>query len=321
MINTMVEIAATIVDVLFLIWFVPRFVGVPLKKKPKVLIWALLQLAYQLIADRFLQGFDYFYMLGVMIFAMTFTVSLNKTKPLWCIFAVLVYLMMPMLSNSLVYSAFSIFVEETDTIIHTSSSYLRVIYLLICKMIQLAFCRIALLILRKDQTLDFRNGILSFFFTVVTALGLGALIKISMIYQSRIADVMIFALAFIMVLLNIILYLMIYQVQALMKSQYELTLVHKQMEFERARMDEAHTIWENIRKVKHDLKNHFTVIKGTLDQGDTESCKKYLTGLYETVESMGNLIRSGNSAIDYIINSKLSNLDGVQVLISGYAGN
>ena len=36
---------------------------------------------------------------------------------------------------------------------------------------------------------------------------------------------------------------------------------------------------------------------------------------------MGDLIRSGNTVIDYLINSKLSNLEGVQVLIAGYVGN
>ena len=36
---------------------------------------------------------------------------------------------------------------------------------------------------------------------------------------------------------------------------------------------------------------------------------------------MGNLIQSGNSVIDYLINTKLSTLDNVEVLISGYVGN
>ena len=60
---------------------------------------------------------------------------------------------------------------------------------------------------------------------------------------------------------------------------------------------------------------------GFLDDGDIDSCKKYMDGLYQTVESMGNLIQSGNSAIDYMINSKLSNLDGIKVLVSGFVGN
>ena len=36
---------------------------------------------------------------------------------------------------------------------------------------------------------------------------------------------------------------------------------------------------------------------------------------------MGDLIRSGNSVIDYLINSKLSGIDNIQVLVSGYVGN
>ena len=293
----------------------------PLRKRPIALIWIFAELTYQLVADHFFKGFDLIYIIGVLIISTAFAFSLDKKKPIWCVFSGLLYLITPMLLNSLVYFVFSLFVEELDTVIQGSDSYLRVLYILACKIIQFAFYRLILQIFKKDQTLNLKNGILSFFFTTATALSLGALIKLSMLCQTPSADVMILGLACILILLNVILYLMIYQVQMLAKSKYELTLVHKQMEFERSRMEEAHTIWQNIRKVRHDLKNHFTVIRGTLDEGDVESCKRYMDGLYQTVESMGNLIQSGNSSIDYIINSKLSNLDGVRVLVSGYVGN
>ena len=321
MMPLIVEILATVIDVIFLAWFVPRFVGMPLRKRPIALIWIFAELTYQLVADHFFKGFDLIYIIGVLIISTAFAFSLDKKKPIWCVFSGLLYLITPMLLNSLVYFVFSLFVEELDTVIQGSDSYLRVLYILACKIIQFAFYRLILQIFKKDQTLNLKNGILSFFFTTATALSLGALIKLSMLCQTPSADVMILGLACILILLNVILYLMIYQVQMLAKSKYELTLVHKQMEFERSRMEEAHTIWQNIRKVRHDLKNHFTVIRGTLDEGDVESCKRYMDGLYQTVESMGNLIQSGNSSIDYIINSKLSNLDGVRVLVSGYVGN
>ncbi len=321
MMPLIVEILATVIDVIFLAWFVPRFVGMPLRKRPIALIWIFAELTYQLVADHFFKGFDLIYIIGVLIISTAFAFSLDKKKPIWCVFSGLLYLITPMLLNSLVYFVFSLFVEELDTVIQGSDSYLRVLYILACKIIQFAFYRLILQIFKKDQTLNLKNGILSFFFTTATALSLGALIKLSMLCQTPSADMMILGLACILILLNVILYLMIYQVQMLAKSKYELTLVHKQMEFERSRMEEAHVIWQNIRKVRHDLKNHFTVIRGTLDEGDVESCKRYMDGLYQTVESMGNLIQSGNSSIDYIINSKLSNLDGVRVLVSGYVGN
>ena len=321
MMPLIVEILATVIDVIFLAWFVPRFVGMPLRKCPIALIWIFAELTYQLVADHFFKGFDLIYIIGVLIISIAFAFSLDKKKPIWCVFSGLLYLITPMLLNSLVYFVFSLFVVQLDAVIQGSDSYLRVLYILACKIIQLAFYRLILLIFKKDQTLDLKNGILSFLFTTVTALSLGALIEISTLCESPSADVMILALACILILLNVILYLMIYQVQTLAKSKYELTLVHKQMEFERSRMEEAHVIWQNIRKVRHDLKNHFTVIRGTLNEGDVESCKRYMDGLYQTVESMGNLIQSGNSSIDYIINSKLSNLDGVRVLVSGYVVN
>ena len=86
-------------------------------------------------------------------------------------------------------------------------------------------------------------------------------------------------------------------------------------------MDEVNTIWGNIRKVKHDLKNHFAVIKGLLTEGKYDLGIQYLSELEVTVNSMGNLIQSGNTVVDYIINSKLSNLEGVQVIVSGYVGS
>ena len=40
-----------------------------------------------------------------------------------------------------------------------------------------------------------------------------------------------------------------------------------------------------------------------------------------SVESMGNLIRSNNSVLDYLINSKLSGLKETQIIISGTVSN
>jgi sensor histidine kinase regulating citrate/malate metabolism len=178
-----------------------------------------------------------------------------------------------------------------------------------------------LLIFKKEQIIDLKNALLSLLFTVATAFALGALIKISLLSFSAGVDLMILVLALILIFLNIILYRMIHQVQLLLKNKYELSLIQEKMASEKSRLDEAAVIWDNVRRLRHDLKNHFTVLVGKLEDGDTDSCKKYLSELNQTVDSMGNLIRSGNAVIDYLINAKLSNLDNVQVLVSGYVGN
>ena len=181
MMPLVLEILATVIDVVLLAWFVPRFVGVPLRKRPLALIWVFAELTYQLIADHFFKGFDLIYIIGVLIISTVFAFSLNKKEPMWCLFSGLLFLITPMLLNSFVYFVFSLFVEELDTVIQGSESYLRALYLLACKIIQFAFYRLLLQIFKKDQTLDLKNGILSFFFTTATALSLGALIKLSVV--------------------------------------------------------------------------------------------------------------------------------------------
>ena len=75
---------------------------------------------------------------------------------------------------------------------------------------------------------------------------------------------------------------MIYQVQNLLKNKYEL-LLQDRINFEKSRVEEASTIWKNIRKTKHDLKNHFSVLSGYLHEGDTKSCEGYITKLYNNL--------------------------------------
>ena len=321
MINTIVEILATTTEILFLIWFIPQFNGVSWRRKIKSIGWAVALLCYQLIADNLLQGFDLLYMVGVLLFTICFALSLTKHQRLWAILSALIYVIVLMLSGSLAYSVFSLFIENTEVIIDGSKIYLRIMYICVGKIVQFAFFRLVLLIFRKGRTLDLKNGFFSFSFTILTALGLGALMKIATDGDFEGMDFLILLIAVVLILLNIILYVMIYQLQSLLKSQYELRLMRERIDFERSRIDEANLIWENIRKTKHDLKNHFAVIKGKLDAGEGEACKEYINQLYATVENMGNLIRSGNSIIDYLINSKLSGVENVNVIISGYVGD
>ncbi len=321
MIHTIIEIIATVIDIVFLVWFVSCYHSVYVWRKPKAFIWVVLLLIYQLFIDTVLPAFDMVALIGAVVFSVGYSVTLQRKIIVKSIFAAFLYLIVIMLTGNFVYSAFSVAIDDIDTVIHGSDSYLRVIYLLVCKLMHFAAYRLLLKIFRKDRTLDWKNGALSFLFTIATALALGFLMKLAVSNPSYEIEILVLVLAALLILLNIILYLMIYQVQSLLKSKYDLILIQDRLSFEKSRVEEVAVIWNNIRQVKHDLKNHFSVLKGHLNEGDIESCQKYVTQLYGTIESMGNLIQSGNFVIDYLINTKLSTLDNVEVLVSGYVGN
>ena len=323
MIDTAIEIFGTLADVLLLIWFLPKFNEVSLKKRPQALIWAAVLLAFQLVADRILQGFDLLYALIDFVIVLLFVLALGSRKKLWGVFSAFVYVIVVMLFNTLVYALFSFALEDINIIIQgkDTSAVPRILYIVACKLGHFSVYGLLLQIFKKNRSLDWFSAILSFAFTVSTAVGLGTVIKLAELNQTAKTDYPILVLSIILISLNGILYLMIRQVQNLMRSKYELRLMQERMDAERSRIDEATYIWDNIKKVRHDLKNHFTVIRGKLEEGNVEDCKQYLTNLYQTVDHMGSLVQSGNSVIDYLINSKLSGLENVQVLISGYVGN
>lgn len=321
MIHTIIEIIATISDVVFLAWFVSCYHSVSVWKKTKALIWVAIFLIYQLFVDAVFPAFDMIALIGVVIVSVGYSITLQRKPLVKAIFAAFLYLIVIMLTGNLVYSVFSVAIDDIDAVIQGSDSYLRVIYLLVCKLMHFASYRLLLKIFGKDRTLDWKNGMLSFLFTIATAFALGFLMKLAVSNPSDEVEVLVLILAALLILLNVILYLMIYRVQSLLKSRYDLMLIQERMTSEKNRVEEVSLIWDNIRQVKHDLKNHFSVLKGHLNEGDIESCQKYVSQLSGTIESMGNLIQSGNSVIDYLINTKLSTLDNVEVLISGYVGN
>ena len=209
--NLAFEIIATVVDVLFLLWFIPRFNDVSVKKRPYILFWVLGLLVFQLTADRILQGFDLLYMLGSFLISLGFALTLKKKFALWPIFSATLFVIEPILFNSLIYTVFSLFIDQMDSVMQGSVSYVRVIYIIICKLFQFAFYRLMLLIFRKGKDLNVKSALLSFAFTATTALGLGALMKIAAQSVSRETDVLALVLAVILVSLNIILYIMIKQ--------------------------------------------------------------------------------------------------------------
>ena len=92
------------------------------------------------------------------------------------------------------------------------------------------------------------------------------------------------------------------------------------MAFEEARHNDASAVWDNVRKVQHDMKQHLTVMSGYLEQNEGDECQAYIQSLLPEIDQMGKLIRSDNAVLDYLINSKLCSLKNTRVIISGSVG-
>ncbi len=321
MITSVVEVLATVADTLMLVWFIQAFLGVSPKKRLWTLIIPLLQLAVQLSFDWLMPGFSLLPMVIMLLLVFAFAVSLSPKTFWWDTLASVAYISLMMLVSSFVFSVFSFFIDNMGEIMQGTNSKVRILYIIIAKLVLFSCYKFVLILFKKSKNIETPNAVLSLVLTVGTAVALSALMKIAALDDTGSIDIPIFIIAFIICLVNLILYVFIYQIQKLQKSRFELKLINERVTLEKKQSEDANAIWSNIRKVRHDLKNHFSVIKGYLEQGEPDACYDYINSIQQTVESMGTLIRSGNSIVDYLINSKLSNLEDVQILITGCIGD
>lgn len=86
---------------------------------------------------------------------------------------------------------------------------------------------------------------------------------------------------------------------------YERILLQKENQYYESQlknMEQSAVVW---KKMRHDLNNHFIVLRGMLDCGREDEAKKYLDDLIP--HELGNKreVQSGNTAIDSILNYKM----------------
>lgn len=322
MIYKMIEAVATAADALFLIWFVPRFLHTRFYRKENLiaLIVPAVSLAFQFFADRLLSGFDILAIIITVVLSVLYALLICKKKYFRAILAGGSYVIVIMLVSSLMYPLFALVFGEGVAVMQGAETPARVLYLAICRTVQFALYMLLLTVFRSD---DSANGIIGVFFvchTLVTVFGLFVLMTIAVNDTESKFTVPVMVLLSILIISNFGVYFLIRQLMKMQRREYEYKMMEQKMNAEKTRAEDADAIWENIKRFRHDMKNHFTVLKGKLGEGDVKACEEYIDEIYPSIERMGNLVHTGNAVIDYLINTKFPSDAGIQIIVSGFAG-
>ena len=70
------------------------------------------------------------------------------------------------------------------------------------------------------------------------------------------------------------------------------------------RLEEAENFYGSIRRVRHEMKNHMTNIKGLVASEKYDEVENYIEKLDETIQTMDYKFNTGNAVTDVIINDK-----------------
>ena len=149
MIITIIEILATVSDTVMLVWFIPKFVNASLRKRPFVMIIPAIQLAVQLMFDRLMPGYSILPIIVMSAFVLGFAVALSPKTIWWDALAGVAYVISMMLVSTLLFSLFSLFIENIGDILQGNDTGIRVIDLIVANLMLFACYKLLLILFRK----------------------------------------------------------------------------------------------------------------------------------------------------------------------------
>ena len=89
-------------------------------------------------------------------------------------------------------------------------------------------------------------------------------------------------------------------------SGFELNATNFQKNMMQQQYEEIKAVYLNMRGWRHDYHNHLQVLKAQMDQSEFAEAREYLDLLEEELARVDTYVKSGNTIIDAVINSKVS---------------
>lgn len=321
MMYSIFEILATTMDTVFLLWFIPNFLSTKFyhKSNLKFLIFPVLLLILELSADWFLPGFDLIVVFSHIGIALLYSLLICNKKIFRAIIATTSYMLAIMFVGSIVYMLISQIVGDKTQAFQGADSVARIIYLVICKLTEYFIYKILLHFFHKSNATERKNIIFFSAFIFMSILGLSALMIIALYDLDSKLTLPIMILMGVLTVSIFIVFIFVHKLLEAQKREYEYGFIEEKIESDKRILEESNRVWESLNKVRHDLKNHLTIIKGKVHDNELVSCEKYIDGIYSQIDNIGKLVHTGNNVVDYLINSKFSQNSNVNVKISGNA--
>lgn len=84
-----------------------------------------------------------------------------------------------------------------------------------------------------------------------------------------------------------------------------ISLLEQERRFQEQYVREARERYEATRSVRHDIKNHLSIVHGLLEKGEAEKAQQYLQGIETLSEGLSFSCHTSNLVLDVLIGNKL----------------
>ena len=136
------------------------------------------------------------------------------------------------------------------------------------------------------------------------------------IQEPHIQNIVFYAVCIVLAL-NILIYFLFVRLGQVSKIQTEMALLALQNECLQENAKDIENMYDTVRALRHDLKNHLLCILSMAEEQDVEGIEQYTRQLLQQQNTVNKLIMfSGNKVLDAIINSKSAAAERAGVRLS-----
>lgn len=138
------------------------------------------------------------------------------------------------------------------------------------------------------------------------SLAAAAVLMPAALKHPKIQNTVLIAVA-IIAAMNVLIYILFLRFSRLSRIRQDYALLNLQYAGEKKRMEEVRRLYEEIRSVRHDLKNHFVCIDLLAKQEKYKEIRDYIRKFSQEAQNPdGAVLFTGNDTLDAILNTKFS---------------
>jgi len=144
-----------------------------------------------------------------------------------------------------------------------------------------------------------------FFPLLFIPLGSIVVITTTVLFKSRISNMLLSINTFVLLLINFLVFFLYDAILKSYKNEFENRILAQQNKAYRNQFDIIKESQENIKFIRHDLKNHILALTIIAREKDTNKILNYLEAISNTIEVEKEYVKTGNEGIDSILNYKI----------------
>ncbi len=167
------------------------------------------------------------------------------------------------------------------------------------------FCELIVKISRhKQENIGVGKSIL--FATIPTvSIVLVLLIFMKFVNSNGKTDLWDLVLLLGIIYINCMMFFLLGKMSDLVSAEREKELLAKQIAMQTKHYEQLESYQNEIRRIRHDMKNHLLALHQIVNDGDAKHADGYLSALLDNLQDVPKVIDTGNPSIDAILNIKL----------------